>query len=94
MGLTRYIANQFGNPKGIGGRISTYIMNRLNQKMYKTVLSEIKDNKKVLDIGFGNGYLIKKLVPKTDATIYGIDISEDMVKLATKRNKKRALMKK
>ncbi|MBP5156473.1 MAG: class I SAM-dependent methyltransferase, partial [Treponema sp.] len=41
---------------------------------------------KVLDIGFGNGHLLKGLYRKLHSDLYGIDISEDMVRQATKRN--------
>ncbi|MCH5271759.1 MAG: class I SAM-dependent methyltransferase, partial [Lachnospiraceae bacterium] len=43
---------------------------------------------KVLDIGFGNGYLDALIYRKEQCTIYGIDISEDMVKLASEKNQK------
>ncbi|MCL2848154.1 MAG: methyltransferase domain-containing protein [Firmicutes bacterium] len=88
MSFKQYWASQFSNPTGFGGKISTFIMNRLNKASYNAVFSQVPKNSEILDIGFGNGYLIKHLVKKTNATIYGVDISKDMVKLATKRNKK------
>jgi len=80
--LIKYVGNNFGNPDGIGGIISTKIMNVINQKQYKAVLDNINlENKNViLDIGFGNGYLIKKLLQKSNSIkIYGIEISQDML---------------
>jgi ubiquinone/menaquinone biosynthesis C-methylase UbiE len=78
----KYVGNNFGNPNGFGGRISTKIINLMNQKPYKTVLENIKlepDNI-ILDIGFGNGYLFKKLFEKNiPVKIYGIEISNDML---------------
>ena len=78
----KYVGNNFGNPNGFGGRISTKIINLMNQKPYKTVLENIKlepDNI-ILDIGFGNGYLFKKLFEKNiPIKIYGIEISNDML---------------
>ncbi|MDR1575301.1 MAG: class I SAM-dependent methyltransferase, partial [Treponema sp.] len=54
----------------------------INVKQYKAILKYIKlepDNV-VLDIGFGNGYLINKLLKKNiQIKIYGIEISNDMV---------------
>jgi SAM-dependent methyltransferase len=42
----------------------------------------------ILDIGFGNGYLIKKLFRKNiPIKIYGIEISSDMVDNVSKKNK-------
>ncbi|WP_172208375.1 hypothetical protein [Pseudolactococcus hodotermopsidis] len=42
-------------------------MNRINGKQYKTVMAilDLKKNETVLDIGFGNGYLLQKLAKKT-----------------------------
>jgi len=88
MGFKQYWARQFGKPTGFCGKIATFIMNRLNGKNYEAVISQAPKSGEILDIGFGNGYLIKKLAVKTDATIHGIDISKDMVRAATKRNKK------
>lgn len=54
--------------------------------MYKTVQKEIGNRIKVLDIGFGNGYMLKKLLKITDSIFYGIDISQDMVDFAFMKN--------
>jgi ubiquinone/menaquinone biosynthesis C-methylase UbiE len=87
----RYVGNNFGNPSGMGGKISTKIMNLMNQKQYKAVLENIKlepDNI-VLDIGFGNGYLIRKLFKnKIPIKIYGIDISNDMLNNVSLKHRK------
>ncbi len=87
--LLKYISRQFGNPSGIGGYISTYFMNMLNQAMYKSCESEVINarSSRVLDIGFGNGYMLKRLDHKVNAGFYGTDISPDMVKLARQRIK-------
>jgi ubiquinone/menaquinone biosynthesis C-methylase UbiE len=65
-------------------------MNIINKKLYVKVSDTVKENScsNILDIGFGNGYLEKRLTKQTKAVIKGIDISEDMIKSATKRNKK------
>ena len=44
-------------------------------------------SEKVLDIGFGNGYLEKLIFRQAQCQIEGVDISEDMVKVATRNNK-------
>jgi len=38
----KYVGNNFGNLAGIGGEISTKIMNLINQKQYNAVLRNIK----------------------------------------------------
>jgi len=86
----KYMGENFGDPQGIGGVIFTKIMNIFCQMQYKTVLEninlELKDN--VLDIGFGNGYLIKKLLRKNIIIkIFGIDISNDMKNKVSKKLK-------
>ena len=87
--FSEYMGNQFGNPRGIIGRICCVIMNVINKAMYKKTVSLIETgpDDKVLDIGFGNGYLLQYLFRKTKSDLYGIDISEDMLKLAAKKNK-------
>ncbi|MCQ2226924.1 MAG: class I SAM-dependent methyltransferase [Bacteroidales bacterium] len=56
--------------------------------MYKNTVSllDITENDNILDIGYGNGYLLECIYKKTKANLYGIDVSEDMKMEATKRN--------
>lgn len=91
--LTEYIGSQFGNPHGIVGFICCKLMNIINKKMYKKTVSlmQLDENQKHLDIGYGNGYLLKQVDKKFRCQLYGIDISEDMKTLALSRNKKAAL---
>ena len=90
MKLIKYIGKQFGKPTGLAGNFSTLIMNIMNQKQYKTVLQKLKieNNDAILDVGYGNGYLISKLAKGGDAHFWGIDISEDMHKVASRKNQK------
>ena len=90
--FTEYIGGQFANPHGFVGRICCVIMNVINKAMYKKTVTLIntKPDDKVMDIGYGNGYLLKYLYRKTKSDLYGIDISADMLKQATKRNKEAA----
>lgn len=88
--VTEYIGSQFGNPRGLIGTICCFLMNIINRAMYRSIVACIKsnDSAKILDIGYGNGYLIEQLYRKSGAVIYGIDISDDMLKAAYERNKK------
>lgn len=90
--FTEYIGSQFGNPRGFVGKVCCLIMNIINKAMYKktVALIDVKDGARVLDIGYGNGYLLKCLNKKNNLELYGIDISEDMLIQATKKNKKAA----
>lgn len=88
--FTEYIGSQFGNPRGIVGKICCVIMNVINRAMYKNTVTamDICPGDKVLDIGYGNGYLLQQIDKKCEAELYGIDISDDMRLQATKRNKR------
>lgn len=85
-----YWAAQCGNPKGVIGRVMTWAMNRANKVMYYGIIENMKpsEDMKILDVGFGNGYLEKLIYNEAKCSIYGIDISEDMVKIASENNKK------
>jgi len=87
MGLNDWVSGQFRRPTGFGGRIVTFVMNRMNKALYDAVLGEIGNGQEVMDIGFGNGHMLKMLLKSTDSSFCGIDISPDMVKLAGKKNK-------
>jgi SAM-dependent methyltransferase len=87
----KYVGANFANPAGVGGKISTKIMNIINRKQYKVVLDNIRleQNNCILDIGFGNGYLIKKLIGgNIPIKIYGIEISKDMKRKVERENTK------
>ena len=88
--FTEYIGSQFGNPRGFVGKVCCVLMNIINKAMYKNTVSvmNISPDENMLDIGYGNGYLLNCVYKKTKANLYGIDISEDMKIQATKRNKK------
>lgn len=90
MNIIKSIGKQFGNPQGIMGTFFTFMMNVSNKKLYRAVINELQMNAEetVLDIGFGNGYMLSKIAKSSKCKLYGIDISEDIVKNATKRNKK------
>ena len=90
--FTEYIGRQFGEPHGLVGKICCIIMNVINKPMYRNTVAMIDagTDDKVLDIGYGNGYFLKRLYRKTKADLYGIDISEDMLSQAEKKNREAA----
>lgn len=90
--ITKFISSQFKNPRGIGGVVITIIQNMVNKELYKATVSSVdmKANEKLLDIGYGNGHLLKLLYKKQPVELYGIDISDDAKEMAVKKNKKAA----
>lgn len=90
MALLKYISRQFGKPTGVGGTLSTFVMNIMNQPQYKTLLRNININHNdvILDVGFGNGYLIKRILMQNPQLVAGVEISDDMIKNVSKNNKK------
>ncbi len=87
----KFVGGNFGNPNGFAGKISTKIMNIINKRQYKAILDNInlEQNDILLDIGFGNGYFINKLFKKNiPINIYGIEISNDMIKNVSKKYNK------
>lgn len=88
--FNKMIGQQFGNPKGFIGRICCKIMNVINKKMYKSVVHEINADftSNILDVGYGNGYLLKLFFKKFKCNLKGIEVSSDAKKLAYKSNKK------
>lgn len=86
--IREYISSQCGRPRGIIGKICVLVMNVVNRKMYDKAIAllDVSEDDKVLEIGYGNGYLLNRLYKKTGASLYGIDISEDMKYEAKRRN--------
>ena len=82
--------DNFGNPKGFLGRLMLVAMEREHLPMAKWAfpLLKIPQSGKILDIGCGGGYNVRRLLEKSaDAKVYGIDISEESVKKAKKINR-------
>lgn len=87
--MLKTIARQLEKPTGFFGKIVSKGMDRRNRKFYQRMIAEldIKKGNKVFEIGYGPGLginLIAKSQP--DCLIDGIDFSELMVRMATKRN--------
>jgi len=59
----------------------------MNRKMAKFVVENVKNDTTVLDIGFADGDILKQCLKKSNSKFYGIDISPDMVRLASQKNR-------
>ena len=83
--------DNFGNPKGLLGRMMLVSMEREHLPMAKWAFPQLNvpETGEILDIGCGGGYNMKRLLeasPKANVT--GIDISEESVRKAEKINRK------
>jgi arsenite methyltransferase len=82
------LANQLGFPSGWFGRLLLRLLNRKNAIMNDLVLSELQlpSGSRILEIGFGGGDLIDKLV-KTGlpAQIAGVERSPDALTVCQHR---------
>lgn len=88
MSIKEYIGEQFAVPTGVGGALSARFMNFFNGVQYKAVEKFVcrDGGQRILDVGFGNGYMLSRLSKKLDAKLYGIDISADMLEKAADKN--------
>jgi len=85
MGLEK----QGAKPTGLIGRIIGRMMNRYHTASYVNYFQNNlpPDNSKILDIGCGGGQFLKYLSNENDSyMLYGLDHSNEMVKLAQKIN--------
>lgn len=88
--IKAYLANQARKPSGWFGRIvAPRVFNRENKEMEDFGLDLIDPNEddRILEIGFGNGRLISQIMPNIEkGKVCGIDISDEMVSLASRQN--------
>jgi SAM-dependent methyltransferase len=79
----QYLARQLGKPSGFFGKfVLGPLWNKRNEKLNDVTLDklELTQDDRVLDIGFGGGYLLKKIVPEiVSGFVAGIDISPVIV---------------
>lgn len=87
--IFKYFKSLLSKPSGIAGFFSAMIMNISNRNLYNCVLNNINITPldTVLEIGFGNGSLLRQVSQIECKKIYGIDISPDMISAAKSRNK-------
>jgi arsenite methyltransferase len=89
--MLRFIARQFRKPTGFLGRVISLIMIRGNKPAYDKLipLLDIRQQDKVLEIGYGHGLGVGKISNGYDCTVTGIDFSELMYREALKRNRRK-----
>lgn len=79
----QYLAHQLSNPTGIIGKfVLGPLWNKRNARLNEVTFDqlELKEDDRVLDIGFGGGYLLDRIIPQVKRGLAaGIDISAMMV---------------
>jgi len=87
----KYACSQFGNPRGLIGRLAGNIMasrsSNKERNLWTLDLLGIEEEDWVLEVGFGPGFALQhatKIAKK--GFIMGVDRSEEMLKMATKKN--------
>ncbi len=91
-GIKAFLAKQSKKPSGWFGRhIASRVFNKENYELEQFGLELLspQEGDNLLEIGFGNGRLINQIASEFQkGKVHGIDIAEDMVDLARKKNKK------
>jgi len=88
--MLRQIGQQFKKPSGLMGKIITNLMIKGNTPEYDHMIPdlEIKTGDRILEIGYGHGVGVDRIVTDHDCTVTGIDFSELSYQTAGKRNRK------
>jgi len=87
--LSEFIANQFRKPTGFFGKIISNLMKNGNSYVYDKLIPalEVNPNDHILEIGYGHGIGVDRLLQQYDCFVSGIDFSQLMYKEASLRNK-------
>jgi ubiquinone/menaquinone biosynthesis C-methylase UbiE len=82
----KFLAAQLRQPSGLFGKILMGdFLNQHNEKMnnFAVEMLELQPTDRVLDIGFGGGVTIERMLNTIDTgKIYGVDFSQEMVEKA------------
>jgi ubiquinone/menaquinone biosynthesis C-methylase UbiE len=85
----KFLAAQLRKPSGLFGKILMgYFLNQHNERMnhFAVEMLDLQPTDAVLDIGFGGGVTIEKMLTTIDSgKIYGVDFSQVMVEQAKEK---------
>ena len=89
MGLAHFLSEQARKPSGWFGRfVMPWLFNRFNDRINDLAIAalDVRPADTVLDIGFGGGYSLPRLVQRASGgKVHGVDFSEPMVLQAEHR---------
>lgn len=89
MAFFQFFGRQLAKPSGfIGKNILGPLWNKRNKSLNDTALESLKieDRDRILEVGFGGGYLLNRMIKKTiHGKIVGIDISKELVRAGERK---------
>ncbi len=89
MGIQKFMASQLRQPSGwFGSLVMSRLLNKVNGQIVSATLAllDVKPEHHVLEIGFGGGSALSRLVKgASSGVITGVDISPEMVRRAERR---------
>ena len=79
-------------PKGLAGRIAAWFMVRGHKSIYESVSNvlDLQPEDDLLEVACGCGHFVKKYASHVHS-VAGLDLSQVMVKMATKKNRDRVV---
>jgi arsenite methyltransferase len=79
--LAERIARQLRQPSGIPGRALAYVLNRANRPINTRAVERLDVGAKqsALEIGFGGGGALSRILARTEGFVAGIEISDAMI---------------
>lgn len=88
--ISEFLASQLRQPSGwFGKQVISRVLNRDNAAMNELafrMLNLKSTSERVLEVGFGGGYLLKKILKHPGVkSVAGIDVSPEMVEFCKKR---------
>jgi ubiquinone/menaquinone biosynthesis C-methylase UbiE len=91
MSIFEYLIGQSIKPNGQIGRLMLKMMNTAHKRIFTFGIENINvsDDCKLLDLGFGGGMALNLFSKKFNRIkLFGIDFSEEALKIGTKNNRK------
>ncbi len=90
--IKKYLSNQLVRPTGLVGKhLIGRLWNRHNRALNESTFVHLQalNNDRILEVGFGGGYLLKKIFTGVSAgAVAGVDVSPIMVEQARKKLRK------
>ena len=73
--MLKFVGNQLRKPTGFFGKIISKLMQKGNGSIYDRIISEleINQNDNILEIGYGHGLGVERILTKYDCFVTGID---------------------